>query len=137
MTAGSRRLPPAAVLWLPLLMLAGGLGVLGVGAVNLADESRSAGVFAGRVVATHERTADVEFTSVDGRPATANFGLQKPALRVGETVQVRVWPAERRTELDFGVSHTSTLVVGGVLALLGAAAAVLAFLRHHRERRRS
>ncbi|WP_370970044.1 hypothetical protein [Amycolatopsis sp. cg9] len=137
MTSSRSWLPPAAALWLPLLVLAGGLVVAGIGAAHLADENRSAGLVPGRTVATHERTADVEFTGPGGLPATATFGLQKPALRVGEAVQVRVWPDERRSELDFDVSHGTTIALGGVLALLGAAAAALAFVRHHRERRRS
>jgi hypothetical protein len=135
MTASRSWLPPAAALW--LLVLVGGLVVMGVGVHTLADENRSAGVFPGRVFATDDRTANVEYTGPDGRTTTATVGRQKPALPLGAAVQVRAWPAERRTELDHGVSHGATIVVGGVLALLGAAAAVFAFALHRRERSRS
>ncbi|MDQ7810841.1 hypothetical protein Q5425_44565 [Amycolatopsis sp. A133] len=137
MTSSRSWLPQAAVLWLPPVLLVGGLVVMGVGVHTLADESRSAGLFPGRVVATDDRTANVEYTGPDGRATTATVGLQKPALRLGAAVRIRAWPDARRAELDHGVSHGATIVVGSVLALLGAAATVLAFVRHHRERSRS
>lgn len=49
----------------------------------------------------------------------------------GRRVQIRVWPDERRAELDEGDKHTEPIVVGSLLTLLGAAATVLVFLWHH------
>jgi hypothetical protein len=49
----------------------------------------------------------------------------------GRRVQIRVWPDERRAELDEGDRHTGPIVVGSLLTLLGAGATVLLFLWHH------
>ncbi|MET8850854.1 hypothetical protein [Amycolatopsis sp. NPDC004625] len=135
MTSERSWLPAASLLWLPLLVLAGGIAGVWAGVSLAADVHRSAGLFPGRVVATEVReryTADVEYTGPDGVTRTETFGhTQGRGLVVGRRLQVRVWPDERRTELDDGDKHTCPIVAGGLLALLGAGATVLLFLWHH------
>ncbi|MEV6641493.1 hypothetical protein [Amycolatopsis sp. NPDC051371] len=95
MTSSRSWLPEAALLWLPLVVLVGGLAVVWTGVSMAADVNRSAGLFPGR------------------------------------RVQIRVWPDERRAELDDGDKHTPVIVVGSLLTLLGAGGTVLLFLWHH------
>ncbi|MEU4253052.1 hypothetical protein AB0F15_37195 [Amycolatopsis sp. NPDC026612] len=135
MTSSRSWLPEAALLWLPLLVLAGGLAVVWTGASMAADVNRSAGLFPGRVVATGVRehlTADVEYTGPDGVTKTETFEHQHGhGIVPGRQVQIRVWPDEQRAEFDEGDKHTPVIVVGSLLTLLGAAATVLLFLWHH------
>jgi hypothetical protein len=59
----------ATLLWLPLLVLVGGVAAVWTGVSMAADVHRSAGLFPGRVVATGARehlAADVEYTEPDG-----------------------------------------------------------------------
>ncbi|MEV5713039.1 hypothetical protein AB0L41_04035 [Amycolatopsis mediterranei] len=135
MTSSKSRLPEAALLWLPLVVLVGGLAVVWTGVSMAADVHRSAGLFPGRVVATGVRehlTADVEYTGPDGVTRTETFEHHQGRVMVpGRRVQIRVWPDERRAELDDGDKHTGPIVAGSLLTLLGAGAAVLLFLWHH------
>ncbi|WIV56359.1 hypothetical protein [Amycolatopsis nalaikhensis] len=128
-------LPGAASLWLPLLVLVGGLAAVWAGVALAADVHRSAGLFPGRVVATGFRehlTADVEYTGPDGVTRTETFEHQQGYVIVpGRRVQIRVWPDEGRAEFDEGDKHTTPIVLGGLLTLLGAGATVLVFLWHH------
>ncbi|WP_290058139.1 hypothetical protein [Amycolatopsis solani] len=140
MTSPGVGLRRTLALWVPVLVLLAGLVVLGIGDGQHEDDARSAGVFPARVVATGSRqyrTADVEFTGPDGRTTTVTVEHRKRGVYPGDEVQVRVWPAERRVALEYGVSHEATMVVGGVLALLGAGGWVVAVVRRRRERRRS
>ncbi|MFF1610630.1 hypothetical protein ACFVYA_22855 [Amycolatopsis sp. NPDC058278] len=135
MTSSKSWLPEAALLWLPLLVLVGGLAVVWTGVSMAADVNRSAGLFPGRVVATGSRehlTADIEYTGPDGVTRTETFDHYKGRVLVpGRRVQIRVWPDERRAELDDGDRHTGPIVAGSLLTLLGAGATVLLFLWHH------
>ncbi|WIX90328.1 hypothetical protein [Amycolatopsis sp. DG1A-15b] len=49
MTSSKSRLPEAALLWLPVLVLVGGLAVVWTGVSMAADVSRSAGLCSARV----------------------------------------------------------------------------------------
>lgn len=101
----------AAFLWLPLLVLVGGLAVVWTGA---------------------SMAADVEYTGPDGVTRTETFEHhQGHVIALGRRVQIRVWPGERRAEFDDGDKHTGPIVVGSLLTLLGAAATVLLFMWHH------
>ncbi|MBE8519534.1 hypothetical protein ILP97_18835 [Amycolatopsis sp. H6(2020)] len=135
MTSSKSWLPEAALLWLPLLVLVGGLAVVWTGAAMAADVNRSAGLFPGRVVTTGGRehqTADVEYTGPDGVRRTETFEHHQGRVIVpGRRVQIRVWPDERRAELDDGDKHTGPIVAGSLLTLLGAGATVLLFMWHH------
>jgi hypothetical protein len=135
MTSSKSWLPEAALLWLPLLVLACGIVSVWTGVSVAADVNRSAGLFPGRVVATGIRehlTADVEYTGPDGVTRTETFAHQQGRVIVpGRRVQIRVWPDERRAELDQGDKHTEPIVIGSLLILLGAGATVLVFLWHH------
>ncbi|MFJ9782868.1 hypothetical protein ACIRSS_25030 [Amycolatopsis sp. NPDC101161] len=135
MTPSRSRLPEAALLWLPLVVLVGGLAVVWAGVSMAADVSRSARLFPGRVVATGVRdhlTADVEYTGPDGVTKTETFEHQQGRVIVpGRRVQIRVWPEEHRAEFDEGDKHTGPIVVGSLLTLLGAGATVLLFMWHH------
>ena len=123
------------MLWLPLVVLVGGLAVVWAGVSMAADVNRSAGLFPGRVVATGVRdrlTADVEYTGPDGVTKTETFEHQQGRVIVpGRRVRIRVWPDEHRAEFDEGDKHTGPIVAGILLTLLGAAATVLLFLWHH------
>jgi len=135
MTSSRSWLPEAALLWLPLVVLIGGIAVVWTGVSMAADVNRSAGLFPGRVVATdvrERRTADVEYTGPDGVTRTETFEhAPKRPMDPGRRVQIRVWPDERRAELDDGDKHTGPIVAGSLLTLLGAGATVLLFLWHH------
>jgi hypothetical protein len=135
MTSSRSWLPEAALLWLPLMVLVGGLAGVWTGVSMAVDVNRSAGLFPGRVVATGVRehlTADVEYTGPDGVRKTETFEhYQGRVLVPGRRVQIRVWPDERRAEVDDGDRYTGPIVVGGLLTLLGAGATVLLFLWHH------
>ena len=135
MTSSRSWLPEAALLWLPLLVLAGGIAVVWTGISMAADVNRSAGLFPGRIVATGDRghpTVDVEFTGPDGVTRTQTFEHRKGrGIAPGRRVQIRVWPDERRAEFDDGDKHTGPIVVGSLLTLLGAAGTVLLFRWHH------
>src|SRR5690242_8699171 len=102
MTSSRSRLPEAALLWLPLLVLVGGLAAVWAGVSMAADVNRSAGLFPGRVVATGVRdhlTADVEYTGPDGVTKTETFEHHQGRVIVpGRRVQIRVWPQEHRAE---------------------------------------
>ncbi|MEV7098494.1 hypothetical protein AB0M80_37215 [Amycolatopsis sp. NPDC051045] len=138
MTSSRSWLPEAALLWLPLLVLVGGIAVVWTGVSMAADVNRSAGLFPGRVVTTGARghqTADVEYTGPDGVRRTETFEHHQGRVIVpGRRVQVRVWPDERRAELDGGDKHTVPIVYGSLLTLLGAGATVLLFMWHHGRR---
>ncbi|MFJ1764782.1 hypothetical protein ACIOD2_30965 [Amycolatopsis sp. NPDC088138] len=139
MTSSRSWRPEAALLWLPLVVLVGGLAVVWAGASMLADVNRSAGLFPGRVVATgvrEHRIADVEYTGPDGLTRTETFEYNDKRIAPGYRVLIRVWPGERRAEFDEGDKHTGPIVYGSLLTLLGAAGTVLLFVRHHRVRRR-
>ncbi|WP_410609716.1 hypothetical protein [Amycolatopsis sp. lyj-109] len=101
MTSSKSWLPEAALLWLPLLVLVGGLAVVWTGVSMAVDVHRSAGLFPGREIVP------------------------------GRRVQIRVWPDERRAELDDGDKHTPVIVAGSLLTLLGAGGTVLLFRWHH------
>jgi hypothetical protein len=136
MTSSRSWLPEAALLWLPLVVLVGGLAVVWTGVSMAADVNRSAGLFPGRVVATgvrdHLTTADVEYTGPGGVTRTDTFEHhQGRVIAPGRRVQVRVWPDERRAEIDGGDKHPGPIVAGSLLTLLGAGATVLLFLWHH------
>lgn len=135
MTPSRSWLPEAALLWLPLVVLLGGIAVVWTGAVLAADVNRSAGLFPGRVVATAERehlTADVQYTGPDGVTRTETFEHHQGRVIVpGRRVQIRVWPDEHRAEFDEGDKHTGPIVVGSLLTLLGGSATVLLFRWHH------
>ncbi|AEK43942.1 hypothetical protein [Amycolatopsis mediterranei] len=135
MTSSKSWLPEAALRWLPLVVLVGGLAVVWTGVSMAADVHRSAGLFPGRVVATDVRehlTADVEYTGPDGVTRTETFEHHQGRVIVpGRRVQIRVWPDERRAEFDQGDEHTGPIVAGSLLTLLGAGATVLLFLWHH------
>jgi hypothetical protein len=135
MTSSRSWLPEAALLWLPLVVLVGGLAVVWTGVSMTADVNRSAGLFPGRVVATDVRerlTADVEYTGPDRVTRTETFEHHQGRVIVpGRRVQIRVWPDERRAELDLGDKHTPVIVAGSLLTLLGAGATVLLFMWHH------
>ncbi|WP_037311234.1 DUF3592 domain-containing protein [Amycolatopsis orientalis] len=128
-------LPGMAVLWLPLMLLVCGLAVLWLGVSLAADVNRSAGLVPGRVVATGVRmtsTADVQYTGPDGVTRTETFEHHQPRrIHQGSRVQVRVWPDERRAELDEGDKHTGVIVMGSVLTVLSSGALVLLLLWHH------
>ena len=123
------------MLWLPLVVLVGGLAVVWTGVSMAADVNRSAGLFPGRVVATGgpgAPTADVQYTGPDGVTRTETFEHSQGRVIVpGRQVQIRVWPDERRAELDQGDKHTGPIVVGSLLTLLGAGGTVLLFMWHH------
>jgi hypothetical protein len=123
------------MLWIPLLALAFGVAGVWVGVAMAVDVNRSAGLFPGRVVSTDDRehlTADVEYTGPDGVTRTETFEHhQGRAIVLGRRVQIRVWPDERRAELDQGDQHTVPIVVGSLLTLLGGGGTVLVFLWHH------
>ncbi|WP_290058141.1 hypothetical protein [Amycolatopsis solani] len=132
-------LPPAALLWLPLLMLVGGSAVLATGIAMAADVHRSAGLFWGQVVEVgdpRDRSAAVEYTGPDGRTKRQTFELDRRRVPVGKRVQIRVWPDEGRAEFDAGDKYVTPIVYGGVVSLLGAAGTVVVFVRHNRIRRR-
>ena len=75
---------------------------------------------------------DVEYTGPDGVTRTETFEHHQGRVIVpGRRVQIRVWPDERRAELDDGDKHTGPIVYGGILTLLGAGATVLLVLWHH------
>ncbi|MGY6651420.1 hypothetical protein ACXIZN_04570 [Amycolatopsis sp. TRM77291] len=116
------------------MLLVGGLAELGFGVSIAADVNRSAGLFPGRVVATASRdrvTAEVIYVGPDG-VRTETFEHHKPrTVHKGGRVHIRVWPDERRAELDEGDKHTFAIVIGSVLTLLGAGATVLVVLWHH------
>ncbi|WP_326955421.1 hypothetical protein [Amycolatopsis sp. NBC_01286] len=136
MTSSKSWLPEAALLWLPLVVLIGGLAVVWTGVSMAADVNRSAGLFPGRVVSVGVReppTADVEYTGTDGvtRWETVENHRGRRAVVLGRQVQIRVWPDEQRAELDAGDKHTGPIVAGSLLTLLGAGATVLLFLWHH------
>ncbi|GLY38032.1 hypothetical protein Amsp01_040560 [Amycolatopsis sp. NBRC 101858] len=135
MTSSRSWLPEAALLWLPLLVLAGGLAGVWAGVAMAVDVDRSAGLFPGRVVATgfrEHRTVDVEYTGPDGVTRTETFEHNKGGVGVpGRRVYIRVWPDERRAEFDEGDKHTGPIVYGSILTLLGAGATVLVFRWHH------
>jgi hypothetical protein len=131
MTSSRSWLPEAGLMWLPLLVLVGGLAGVWTGVSMAAEVNRSAGLFPGRVVARGHLTADVEYTGPDG--VTRTETLEHNVVRTtvpGRRVQIRVWPEERRTELDDGDKHTVPIVVGSLLTLLGAGATVLVFMWH-------
>ncbi|KDN23724.1 hypothetical protein DV20_03105 [Amycolatopsis rifamycinica] len=122
------------MLWLPLLVLAGGIAVVWTGVCLAADVHRSAGLFPGRVVTTDVRnsTADVEYTGPDGVTKTQTFEHHLGRRIVwGRKVQIRVWPDEGRAAIDDGDKHTGPIVAGSLLTLLGAGATVLLFRWHH------
>ncbi|MEV6873121.1 hypothetical protein [Amycolatopsis sp. NPDC051128] len=135
MTSSRSWLPEAALLWLPLVVLVGGLAVVWTGVSMAVDVNRSAGLFPGRVVATDVRerlTADVRYTGPDGVTRTETFEHHQGRVNVpGRRVQIRVWPDERRAELDLGDKHTPVIVAGSLLTLLGAGGTVLLFMWHH------
>ncbi|WP_284747886.1 hypothetical protein [Amycolatopsis sp. RTGN1] len=134
MTSSKSWLPGAALLWLPLVMLVGGLAVVWAGVSMAAVVNGAAGLSPGRVVAPavrEPRTADVEYTGPDGVTRTETFEHQGRLMVPGRRVQVRVWPDERRAELDDGDKHTGPIVYGSILTLLGAGATVLLVLWHH------
>ncbi|GAB3744541.1 hypothetical protein GCM10027598_79340 [Amycolatopsis oliviviridis] len=136
MTSLRSRLRGMPVLWLPLALLVCGLVVLVLGISIAVDVNRSAGLTPGRVVATASRdsvTADVEYTGSDGITRTETFEHHQGSRRVheGDWVQIRVWPDEQRAEFDEGDKHTGAIVMGSVLALLGAGAIVALVLWHH------
>lgn len=139
-SARLKELGPIGVLpfLVPVVVLLAGLAVMGVGAALLADENRSAGVFPGRVLAVYvpgrHWVADVEFTGPDGRVTRATVEKGKGRLQPGSEVSVRVWPGERRAALDHGASREATIVVGGVVTLLGAGAGVVNVVRARRAR---
>jgi hypothetical protein len=122
MTSSRSWLPEPALLWLPLVVLVGGLAVVWVGVSMAAGVNRWAGLFPRRVAATgvrEHRTADVEYSGP--RRGDEDGDLRAPAGRVivpGRRVQIRVWPDERRAEFDEGDKRTGPIVVGGLLTLL-------------------
>lgn len=134
MTSSKSQLPSAALLWLPLLVLVGGFAVGWTGISMAVEVNRSAGLFPGRVIATDSwknLTADVEYTGPDRVTKRETFeNHQGRAIFPGRRVQIRVWPDERRAELDGGDKHTPVIVVGSLLTLLGAGGTVLLFLWH-------
>ncbi|WP_410586306.1 hypothetical protein [Amycolatopsis sp. lyj-23] len=134
MTSSRSWLPEAAHLWLPLVVLVGGLAVVWTGVAMAADVNRSAGLFPGRVVSTDAReasTAYVRYTGPDGVTRTEAFEHhQGRAIKSGRQVQIRVWPEERRAELDPGDEHTPVIVAGSLLTLIGAGATLLLFMWH-------
>ncbi|WP_146044330.1 DUF3592 domain-containing protein [Amycolatopsis sp. BJA-103] len=138
MTLSRSRLPGMDVLWLPLMLLVCGLAVLWLGVSLAVDVNRSAGLVPGRVVATGpqgSKTADVEYTGLDGVTRTETFeydkGRRQAAYRGGGRVHIRVWPDERRAEFDEGDKHTRVIVMGSALTLLSAGAIVVMVLWHH------
>ncbi|MEV6907228.1 hypothetical protein [Amycolatopsis sp. NPDC051071] len=135
MTSSRSWLPGLVVLWLPLMLLVCGLAVLWLGVSVAADVNRSAGLVPGRVVATGSRmtlTADVKYTGPDGVTRTETFEHHKGRrVHQGGWVHIRVWPDERRAELDEGDKHTGVIVMGSVLTLLSAGAIVVLLLWHH------
>ncbi|MBE8520706.1 hypothetical protein ILP97_25010 [Amycolatopsis sp. H6(2020)] len=122
-------------MWLPLVVLVGGIAVVWTGISMAADVNRPAGLFPGRVVATGVRerlTADVGYTAPDGVTMTETFEYhQGHAIAPGRRVQIQVWPDERRAEIDDGDKYTPVIVVGSLLTLLGAGGTVLLFMWHH------
>ncbi|WP_146060437.1 hypothetical protein [Amycolatopsis sp. CA-128772] len=135
MTSSRSWLPRTALSWLPPVVLIGGIAVVWTGVAIAADINRSAGLFPGRVVATGGRahlTVDVEYTGPDGVTRTETFEHGQGRVIVpGRQVQIRMWPDERRAELDEGDKHTGPMVVGSLLTLLGGSATVLMFLWQH------
>ncbi|MFJ1762584.1 hypothetical protein ACIOD2_19860 [Amycolatopsis sp. NPDC088138] len=116
----------------PVVVVLGGLVMIVLSARARADENRSAGVFPGRIVAVgRSQTVDVDFAGPDGRTTTATVRPSK-GLVTGSAVRVRVWPGEHRAALDHGVSHETTMAVGGVVVLLGLGGGVGTFVRHRR-----
>ncbi|MEV7043443.1 hypothetical protein [Amycolatopsis sp. NPDC051061] len=117
------------------MVLIGGLAVVWTGVSMAVDVNRSAGLFPGRVIATGARehlTAYVEYTGPDGVTRTETFENHQGRVNgPGRRVQIRVWPDERRAELDDGDKHTPVIVVGSLLTLLGAGGTVLLFRWHH------
>jgi len=132
MTSSRSRLPEAALLWLPLLVLVGGLAVVWTGIAMAVDVNRSAGLFPGRVTDVRGASiAYVRYTGPDGVTSTEAFEHhQGREIRSGRQVQIRVWPDERRAELDPGDEHTPVIVAGSLLTLLGAGGTVLVFMWH-------
>jgi len=115
-------------------MVLAGAVLVGLGAYSAWDDSRSAGVFPARIVAVDGKKFTTEFVAPGGavfRQSQDRWNGFKP--QVGDAVDVRYWPEQRRVTVDRGGTPTM-LVLGGVLLPLGLIGVGYLFVRARRVR---
>ncbi len=113
-------------------MVLAGTVLVGLGVYSAWDDGRSAGVFPARIVAVDGKKFTTEFVGAGGavfRQSQDRWNGFKP--QVGDTVDVRYWPGERRVSVDRGGTPTM-LVLGGVLLPVGLIGGVYLLVRARR-----